>query len=60
MLQLGHGVERIRQLAHYDLQGGMMGRRRKTQTYLTSDEIYSEWRKWKDTGVVSDEMARQM
>lgn len=36
-----------------------MGRRR-TQPYLTSDEIYEEWRKWKSTGVVSDAFAKQM
>lgn len=34
--------------------------RRKTQPYLTSDEIYEEWRKWKSTGVVSDTFAKQM
>ena len=24
--------------------------------YLTSDDIYEEWKKYKDTGVVSDKM----
>lgn len=37
-----------------------MGRPRKSVAYLTSDEIHAEWMKWKETGIVSDEMARQM
>lgn len=30
------------------------------QTYLTSDDIYEEWKKWKETGVVSGKMGEQM
>ena len=36
-----------------------MGRPRKN-TYLTSDEIYEEWVKWRETGKVSGRMGRQM
>lgn len=29
---------------------------RTTSVYLTSDEIYEEWKKWKETGVISERM----
>ena len=29
-------------------------------TYLTSDDIYEEWKKYKETGVVSEKMGEQM
>lgn len=28
--------------------------------YLTNDEIYKEWKVWKETGVVTEEFGRQM
>lgn len=34
------------------------GRPRKTQVYLTSDEIYETWSEWTATGEVSDRMAK--
>ena len=34
------------------------GRPRKTQVYLTSDEIYETWSEWQSTGEVSDRMAK--
>lgn len=34
------------------------GRPRKTQVYLTSDEIYESWDCWRTTGEVSDKMAK--
>lgn len=33
---------------------------RTTSVYLTSDEIYEEWKKWKETGVISERMGNQM
>lgn len=33
---------------------------RKQNIYLTSDEIYDEWKKWKKTGVISETMGQQM
>lgn len=30
--------------------------RRSKNIYLTSDEIYEEWKKWKETGVISEKM----
>lgn len=32
----------------------------KKNVYLTSDEIYEEWKKWKETGVISERMGKQM
>ena len=34
------------------------GRPRKTEVYLTSDEIYETWSAWQSTGEVSDRMAK--
>lgn len=34
--------------------------RRSKNIYLTSDEIYEEWKKWKETGVISERMGNQM
>lgn len=28
--------------------------------YLTSEEIYKEWKVWKETGVITEEFGRQM
>lgn len=28
--------------------------------YLTNEEIYKEWKVWKDTGVITEEFGRQM
>ena len=32
----------------------------KKNIYLTSDEIYEEWKQWKETGVISERMGKQM
>lgn len=33
---------------------------RTKNVYLTSDEIYEEWKQWKETGVISERMGKQM
>ena len=33
---------------------------RTKNIYLTSDEIYQEWKQWKETGVISERMGKQM
>ena len=33
---------------------------RTKNVYLTSDEIYDEWKQWKETGVISERMGKQM
>lgn len=37
-----------------------MGKTRQREHYATSEEIYEEWKRWKETGVVSEKMGGMM